>query len=78
MGEPSISILLHEMIKLMHYAKAKDPVFIRIGSSGGIGVEAGTIVITEGAFNGKIESFHEIVSTACKAFQYSKTHKNCS
>lgn len=39
MGVPSVGILLHEMIKLMYHAKCKDPVFIRIGTCGGIGVE---------------------------------------
>ena len=37
MGVPSITIMLHEIIKLLHYAGAKDAVIIRIGTSGGIG-----------------------------------------
>ena len=37
MGMPSLSILLHELAKLLHYAKVEDPVFIRLGTSGGIG-----------------------------------------
>ena len=37
MGVPSITILLHEMMKLCHYAGAQDAIFIRIGTSGGIG-----------------------------------------
>ena len=39
MGVPSISILLHELIKLLKYANARDPIIIRIGTSGGIGSE---------------------------------------
>ena len=37
MGVPSITILLHEITKLLSYAGAKDAVLIRIGTSGGIG-----------------------------------------
>ena len=29
MGQPSAAILLHEVIKLMHHAGVKDPVFFR-------------------------------------------------
>jgi uridine phosphorylase len=42
MGVASLGILLHEMIKLMYHAKCKNPVFIRIGTCGGIGIEGGT------------------------------------
>ena len=41
MGIPSVSILLHEVIKLMYHAKAKDPVFFRIGTCGGVGIDGG-------------------------------------
>lgn len=37
MGIPSVSIMLHEILKLVYYAKCKDVTFIRIGTSGGIG-----------------------------------------
>lgn len=37
MGVPSISILLHELIKLLKYANACDPIIIRIGTCGGVG-----------------------------------------
>lgn len=59
MGVPSLSILLHEMIKLMSYAGAKDPVFFRIGTSGGIGYEPGTVVVTSQAMDGKLQPYHE-------------------
>ncbi|KAH8337860.1 hypothetical protein KR067_007143, partial [Drosophila pandora] len=61
MGCPSISILLHELIKTMYHAKCKDPVFIRMGTCGGLGVEPGTVVITTEAVSGKLEPVHEIV-----------------
>ncbi|XP_053327559.1 uridine phosphorylase 2 [Spea bombifrons] len=49
MGVPSISIMLHELIKLLHHAKCRDVTIIRIGTSGGIGIEPGTVVITDTA-----------------------------
>lgn len=61
MGVPSVGILLHEMIKLMYHAKCKDPIFIRIGTCGGIGVEGGTVVITEDAIDGLFRSVFELV-----------------
>lgn len=62
MGTPSVSILMHEMIKLMYHAKCHDPVFIRIGTCGGIGVEGGTVIITEDALDGQLRNSHEFVS----------------
>ncbi|XP_067891390.1 uridine phosphorylase 2-like [Heterodontus francisci] len=46
MGVPSISIMLHELIKLLHHAKCCDVTIIRLGTSGGIGLDPGTVVIT--------------------------------
>lgn len=63
MGVPSLGILLHEMIKLMYHARCKDPIFIRIGTCGGIGVEGGTVVITDDAVDGLLRSTHELVSS---------------
>ena len=37
MGEPSISIMLHELIKLLYHARAQDVTLIRMGTSGGLG-----------------------------------------
>lgn len=51
-GCPSISILLNELIKLIHYAGCKDVTFFRIGTCGGVGVEPGTIVVTSEAVDG--------------------------
>ncbi|XP_013880376.1 uridine phosphorylase 1 isoform X1 [Austrofundulus limnaeus] len=47
MGIPSIAIMLHELIKLLHYARCTDVTIIRIGTSGGIGLEPGTVVVTK-------------------------------
>lgn len=37
MGTPSLSILLHELIKLIHYAGCVGVTFLRVGTCGGIG-----------------------------------------
>lgn len=37
MGVPSISIMLHELIKLLYHAHCRDVMLFRIGTSGGIG-----------------------------------------
>ncbi|XP_015283833.1 PREDICTED: uridine phosphorylase 1-like [Gekko japonicus] len=46
MGIPSIAIMLHELIKLLYYAKCSNVIIVRIGTSGGIGLEPGSVVIT--------------------------------
>lgn len=51
MGMPSILIFLHEITKLLEYADCQDYIFFRIGTSGGIGVEPGTLVVTTEAVN---------------------------
>lgn len=51
-GCPSMSILLHELIKLIHYSKCKDVTFFRMGTSGGVGVTPGTLIITNEAVDG--------------------------
>ncbi|VDK49168.1 unnamed protein product [Cylicostephanus goldi] len=51
MGCPSLSIMLTEMLKLMYYAKAKDFRFIRLGTCGGLGLEAGVVVVSKNALN---------------------------
>ncbi|KAJ8972715.1 hypothetical protein NQ317_014749 [Molorchus minor] len=60
MGVPSIGILLHEVIKLMYHAKCKDPIFFRIGTSGGVGLEGGTVVISDDAIDGMMNHYYEV------------------
>lgn len=60
MGAPSLSILIHELIKLVQYAKCDDPVFIRLGTSGGLGLEPGTVVVSEKSVDGLLRPYHEI------------------
>lgn len=61
MGIPSASILLHEVIKLMYHAGVKDPVFFRIGTCGGIGLEPGSVVVTEEALDGRCRPVLDVV-----------------
>lgn len=70
MGYPSIMILLHELIKLMQYAKVRDPIFFRLGTSGGVDVPAGTIVIATKALNDYLEPYFEMVTTQTTLFEY--------
>ena len=54
MGGSSISILLNELAKLLRYAQA-DSVWIRIGTCGGVGLEPGTVAISEQSLNGQLQ-----------------------
>ncbi|XP_077159131.1 uridine phosphorylase 1-like isoform X2 [Paroedura picta] len=48
-GMPSASIMLHELIKLLHHARCSNVSLIRLGTSGGLGLEPGSVVITKQA-----------------------------
>ncbi|NXH41134.1 UPP2 phosphorylase, partial [Dicaeum eximium] len=62
MGIPSISIMLHELIKLLHHAKCRDVTIIRMGTSGGLGIEAGSVVITDTAMDSSFQPrFEQVV-----------------
>ena len=60
MGMPSMSILLHEVTKMLHYAKAENVSYFRLGSSGGIGVQPGTVVLTTEGMNGLMEPHYSL------------------
>ncbi|KAJ8307506.1 hypothetical protein KUTeg_015590 [Tegillarca granosa] len=64
MGIPSLSILIHEILKLLHHAKCnvEDVVFFRLGTSGGLGLEPGTVVISEEAVDGILRSYMEVAT----------------
>ncbi|XP_002137161.2 uridine phosphorylase 1-like [Drosophila pseudoobscura] len=76
MGCPSISILLHELIKMLHHAKCQDPVFIRIGTCGGIGIEPGTVVISSEALDGMLNPYYELIVQG-KVVLYSSKLDQC-
>ncbi|KAI6239056.1 PNP-UDP-1 domain-containing protein [Aphelenchoides fujianensis] len=60
MGVPSLSIMLNELFKLLHYAGVEDLTIIRLGTSGGVGIEPGTVVITNGTLNSKLREEYEL------------------
>ncbi|XP_076328845.1 uridine phosphorylase 2-like [Tachypleus tridentatus] len=60
MGIPSVSIMLHEVIKLMYHAQCKDVTFIRIGTCGGIGLPGGCLVISKEAVDGIMRPYLEL------------------
>lgn len=71
MGSSTFSVVLHELLKLVRYAKCHDPVFLRIGTCGGVGIALGTVVVTKDAFNGYLRNEHEIVSKdQCGKYMY--------
>ncbi|KAM4601396.1 uridine phosphorylase 1-like isoform 1-T1 [Polymixia lowei] len=49
MGVPSTAIMLHELIKLLHYARCTNVTILRLGTSGGLGLNPGTVVVTKQA-----------------------------
>lgn len=59
MGMPSMQIELDEVTKLLHYADAKDFKYFRIGTSGGVGIEGGDVVIADEAINDSLEPVHK-------------------
>ena len=61
MGTPSVGIVLNELIKLVYHAQIKDPIFIKIGSSGGFNLPEGTVVVTKKVFNEFLETSYEMV-----------------
>ncbi|XP_005097208.1 uridine phosphorylase 1 [Aplysia californica] len=60
MGIPSLSIIFHEILKLVYHAGCYDVIFFRIGTSGGLGLEAGSVVITEEAVDGLLRPYMEV------------------
>ncbi|XP_072946502.1 uridine phosphorylase 1-like [Epargyreus clarus] len=59
-GIPSMTILLQEVLKLLHYAKAKNPIFFRIGTSGGLKIPPGSVVISSWGMNGTLQKTYDI------------------
>jgi len=80
MGIPSVGILLHEVIKLMFHARVRDPIFFRIGTCGGIGLEGGTVVISEDAVDGMMQPYLQLVTSCCTgaAFSCGTVYRRCN
>ncbi|KAF6116885.1 uridine phosphorylase 2 [Phyllostomus discolor] len=47
MGIPSMFIMLHELIKLLYHAQCYEVTIIRIGTSWGIGIAPGSVIIRD-------------------------------
>ena len=62
MGVPSLSILMHEVIKLLWHAGVYDATFFRIGTCGGIGLDPGSVVVSTNVLDGRLQPYHETVS----------------
>ncbi|XP_054427258.1 uridine phosphorylase 1 [Pteronotus mesoamericanus] len=61
-GIPSIAIMLHELLKLLYHARCSGVTVIRIGTSGGIGLEPGSVVITQQAVDARFKpEFEQMV-----------------
>jgi uridine phosphorylase len=60
MGVPSLSIMLNEMFKILHYAGISDVTFIRLGTSGGVGIDPGTVVVTNTAINSRLTESYDL------------------
>ncbi|XP_052804329.1 uridine phosphorylase 2-like isoform X2 [Mya arenaria] len=62
MGIPSLSIVFHEVLKMLYHADCKDVKFFRLGTSGGLGLEPGTVVITDAAVDGLLRPYMEVAT----------------
>ncbi|XP_006732434.1 uridine phosphorylase 1 [Leptonychotes weddellii] len=71
-GIPSTSIMLHELIKLLYHAHCSDVTVIRIGTSGGIGLKPGSVVITRQAVDASFKPVFEQVVLGKRVVQ--RTH----
>jgi uridine phosphorylase len=65
----------------MFHARVRDPIFFRIGTCGGIGLEGGTVVISEETVDGMMQPYLELVTVSysmaasiCSKVQISSIH----
>ena len=70
MGVPSLSILLHEVFKMLWHAGVEDATFFRIGTCGGINLPPGTVVVSDGALDGQLKPVHDNVRTHWRFSHY--------
>ena len=65
MGIGSASIMMNEILKLIHYCKLTETVeIIRMGSSGGVGVKPGTLIITQQAYDPLLQPFYTLIEVS--------------
>uniref|UniRef100_A0A915NXK0 Nucleoside phosphorylase domain-containing protein n=1 Tax=Meloidogyne floridensis TaxID=298350 RepID=A0A915NXK0_9BILA len=56
-GGPSLSIILDEILQMLLCAGATNFEMFRLGTSGGIGVQPGTVIVSNGAINTALEPY---------------------
>jgi len=61
MGNGSASILMNEVLKLLHVSKCSNVKFIRLGTCGGLGHEPGTIAVTKNTVDPRLRDGYHIV-----------------
>merc|ERR1712232_354768 len=59
-GMPSMMVVLQELTKVLHYAGCTGVAFVRIGTSGGIGVVPGTIVVASHGVGTSLDCKYEV------------------
>ncbi len=62
MGHASMMTVLHDLSKLMYFSNNTELEYIRIGTSGGIGISPGTVIITD-------ESYMPDLNKGCKGYE---------
>lgn len=75
MGCPSLSILLNELIKLVEYAGCKDVTFFRMGTSGGLGINPGTVIVTQEVVDGMFRNAHHQIILGKEVVREAKCDK---
>ncbi|PVD35730.1 hypothetical protein C0Q70_02693 [Pomacea canaliculata] len=50
------------IFKLLHHAECSDVTFFRLGTSGGLGLKPGTVIITEEAVDGLLRPYMEVAT----------------
>jgi len=51
---------MHELLKMIKYAKCRDVTFLRLGTSGGLGIPPGSVVITKQGVDGLLRPVYEV------------------
>lgn len=59
MGNTTIDTVLHTLTKILHYSGNNQIEYIRVGTSGGIGIKPGTVVISKQSFMPDLSPFYE-------------------
>ena len=61
-GIPSISIMMHEVLKLLYHSRCKNKItFLRLGTCGGLGLKPGSVVISDTAVDGLFRPKYDII-----------------